>query len=335
MTTPDDVGAALTPWFADRLDADDVAITNLKRHAEGWSWQTYTMNVTADGTAHGYAVRRQPERGLLEPYDIEGQYRLHRAVVDHSEVPMPGLRWLEMDRSILGMPFYVMDRVEGRVPVQWAGGDPEIFPDDATRKRMGHHFVEILADIHTIDPPTTGMPIPDSTDQAALDRIAHWEQAYEDAVLVEVPVIRWLIGWLRNNLATSGRVGLVHGDYRIGNFMVQGPEIVAVFDWELAHIGDPIFDVAWAAMPLFRGRFPKMASQLLEADDFLERYAAASGHPVDPRVFRFWLMYGHLRAAVPQLRAAHAFEGGATDLRLGAMGHQYLYVLRQLVEEWR
>ncbi len=128
---------------------------------------------------------------------------------------------------------------------------------------------------------------------------------------------------------------LVHGDYRIGNFMVQGSEIVAVFDWELAHIGDPVFDVAWAAMPLFRGRFPTMASQLLEVDDFVARYATASGHDIDPDVFRFWLMYGHLRAAVPQLRAARAFEDGATDLRLGAMGHQYVYVLRQLVEEWR
>ena len=146
--------------------------------------------------------------------------------------------------------------------------------------------------------------------------------------------MRWLIGWLRGNVATSGRVGLVHGDYRIGNFMVRGSEIVAVFDWELAHIGDPVFDLAWAAMPLFRGR-TDLASQLLEVDELLDRYTERSGHIVDQDVFRFWLMFGHLRAAVPQLRAARAFEDGAPDLRLGAMGHQYLYVLRQLVQDWR
>ena len=99
--------------------------------------------------------------------------------------------------------------------------------------------------------------------------------------------------------------------------------------------GDPVFDVAWAALPLFRGKHPDMASQLLPVDDFLDRYEQASDAPIDPGVFRFWTMFGHLRAVVPQLRAAKAFEEGATDLRLAAMGHQYLYVLRQLVEEWR
>lgn len=330
----DQVRTALQAWFGAKLGTD-ATISDLKRHAEGWSWQTYTMAVRADGETMGFAVRRQPESGLLEPYDIEGQYRLHRAVVDHSDVPMPGLRWLEMDRSILGMPFYVMDRVEGKVPVQWAGDDPAIFPDAASRTATGHDFVAVLARIHGIDPATTGLSMPETTDQAALDQIAHWEAVYTDSRLVEVPVIRWLIGWLRANLTTSGNLRLVHGDYRIGNFMVQGSEIVAVFDWELAHIGDPVFDVAWAALPLFRGRHPEMASQLLPVDEFLDRYAAATGGEVDPAVFRFWTMFAHLRAVVPQLRASKAFEEGATDLRLAAMGHQYLYVLRQLVEEWR
>ncbi|MCP3976937.1 MAG: phosphotransferase family protein [bacterium] len=335
MTGLDEVRGALTPWFGAKLGGD-VSIADLKRHAEGWSWQTYTMTVVADGVEHGFAVRREPESGLLEPYDIEGQYRLHRAVVDHSDVPMPGLRWLEMSPDVLGMPFFVMDRVEGAVPVQWAGDDPEIFPDEATRAAMGHHFIEVLAAIHNIDPAATGLSAPATTDEAALTRIAHWESVYEESFLVEVPLTRWLIGWLRNNIATSGRLGLVHGDYRIGNFMVNGSRIVAVFDWELAHIGDPIFDVAWGAMPLFRGR-TQLASQLLEVDDYLDRYAKASGHTIDPEVYHFWLMYGHLRAVVPQIRAARVFEDGAPDLRLGAMGHQYLYVLKQLSRElgWR
>ncbi len=66
-----------------------------------------------------------------------------------------------------------------------------------------------------------------------------------------MPILRFLIGWLRRNVATSGRVGLVHGDYRIGNFMLGGDRrINAVFDWELAHVGDPAFDVAWSGHAL-------------------------------------------------------------------------------------
>ena len=334
MLTLDEIGDALVPWFGSRLAADDVSIHDLKRHAEGWSWQTYTMTVTADGVERGFAVRREPEDGLLAPYDISGQYRLHRAVVDHSDLPMPQLCWLEMSTDALGMPFYVMERVEGKVPVQWKGDDPEIFPTPEVRQAIGEHFVDVLAEIHRIDPAVTGLEAAASSDEAARRRIEHWAKVYEQSRLVEVPVLRWLIGWLRSNITTSGRVALVHGDYRIGNFMVDGNRINAVFDWELAHIGDPVFDVAWAAMPLFRGRGTQV-SQLLDEEFFLARYADASGHVVDPDVFRFWLAFGHLRAAVPQLRAARAFEDGAPDLRLGAMGHQYLYVLKQFVEGWR
>lgn len=334
--TPDDVRVALSPWFQDKLGVDHVEISDLRRHAEGWSWQTYTMSVRANGMTHGYAVRREPEDGLLAPYDIKGQYRLHRAILDRSNVPMPALHWLEMSPDTLGMPFFVMQRVEGSVPVQWRGDDPSIFPTDAIRTAIGERFVDVLVDIHGIEPEGTGLDVPASTDDAAFDRIEHWAAVYESCHLVDVPIIRWLIGWLRNNVTTSGRVGLVHGDYRIGNFMVQGSEIVAIFDWELAHIGDPVFDLAWAAMPLFRGRMT-LVSQLLDEQIFLTRYAERSGHDVDPDVFRFWLIYGHLRAVVPQLRAARAFEDGQPDLRLGAMGHQYLYALRQLVRElgWR
>ena len=335
MTDLRRVGDALGAWFAEKLGVDDVTLKDLKRHAEGWSWQTYTMTVIADGTEHGFAVRRQPESGLLEPYDIEGQYRLHRAVLDHSGVPMPGLRWLEMERDVLGMPFYVMDRVSGQVPVQWAGDDPSIFPDAETRIRIGHHFTDVMAAIHDIPAGATGLAMPESSDAAARAQIDHWEAVYQDSFLIDVPLLRWLIHWLRSNLRTSGRVALVHGDYRIGNFMVDGANIVAIFDWELAHLGDPVFDLAWAAMPLFRGR-GNLASQLLEVDELLSRHAEQSGYTVDPGVFHFWLMFGHLRAAVPQLRAARVFEEGAPDLRLGAMGHQYLYVLKQLVRrlEW-
>jgi aminoglycoside phosphotransferase (APT) family kinase protein len=65
---------------------------------------------TREPLRRGYAVRVEPNDGLLAPYDIDGQYRLHRAVLDHSDVPMADLYWLEPDASVLGMPFYVMER---------------------------------------------------------------------------------------------------------------------------------------------------------------------------------------------------------------------------------
>lgn len=126
------LAAAITPWLADRLGARDVALADIHRHAEGFSWQTWTFTARwrAGGREHerGLALRREPEDGLLAPYDTAAQYRLHAALVEHSTVPVPGLLGLETDPSVLGMPFYVMDRVEGRVPVQWRGRRPADLP---------------------------------------------------------------------------------------------------------------------------------------------------------------------------------------------------------------
>lgn len=338
-----EVASALQPWFASRLDADSVVITEVRRHAEGFSWQTYTMTVqwddrtTGRSRRQGFAIRREPEDGLLAPYDTGEQYELHRAVLDNSDVPMPDLYWLEMDRDVLGMPFYVMERVEGVVPVPWRGNDPDVFPDEEARRRLGLDFTDVMAEIHTIDWRSAELAKllggAEDAEEAARREIATWERFYEEGLLVEEPIVREALGWLRANLTTSGHLALVHADYRIGNFMVRDGRIVAVFDWELAHIGDPVFDIAYAGMPLYRGRDPRF-SQLLHPDELIPRYEERTGIRVAPEVLRFWTVFGHVRAAAPHLRACRAFEEGRSDdVRLAAMGHQVLYILKSLARE--
>jgi aminoglycoside phosphotransferase (APT) family kinase protein len=329
-----EVEAALRPWFAEKLGTAEVTIRELKRHAEGWSWQTYTMAVEAGGERRGYAVRVEPRDGLLAPYEIDGQFALHRAVCDHSDVPMADLYWLEKDASILGMPFYVMERLEGVVPVQWRGKDPAIFPTDEVRRRIGLDFVDVQTRIHAIDWRAHGLRLPghDRSDPAASAAawIDHWRDYYAGSVLVELPVMRYAIAWLRANVAFSGHLTLCHGDYRIGNFMLRDSVIVGVFDWELAHVSDPVEDIAYSGLPLFRGRNP-LLSQLLHPDEYFPRYEAATGIRVDADVFRFWTVLGLVKAAASHLRGTRAFEDGRIgDLRLAAMGHQVQYVLKHI-----
>lgn len=337
--TPHDVDV-LRPWFAARFEADTVDLVDVRRHTEGFSWQTYTFDVvwTDDGGRphrRGVAVRRQPEDGLLAPYDVAGQYRLQAVLARSTPVPVPDVIDLETDPAVFGMPFFAMDRVDGIVPVQWQGDDRSVFPDDGARRRIGLDFVDTLATIHAVD-VTAGLdavlPGPGGADVATAE-IDRWEAFLDDAVVVEVPLLRSAIAWCRANRATSGRVGLCHGDYRIGNFMVSDGRINAVFDWELAHIGDPVEDLAWAGLPLFRGRSP-LVSQLLAWDETLDRYHERTGLVVDPDVLRFWTVLGMVKAAAPHIRAARAFEDGRShDLRLAAMGHQTLHVLRRLADE--
>ena len=163
--------------------------------------------------------------------------------------------------------------------------------------------------------------------------IDHWEGYYADSVLVELPVMRYAIAWLRANIACSGSLTLCHGDYRIGNFMVRDGVVNGIFDWELAHVSDPVEDIAYAGLPLFRGRNP-LLSQLLAPAEFFARYEERTGRRVDPEVFHFWTVLGLFKAAASHLRGSRAFEDGRIgDLRLAAMGHQVQYVLRHIARE--
>jgi aminoglycoside phosphotransferase (APT) family kinase protein len=325
----------LGPWLAARFGAETVAIEELRRHVEGWSWETYTFTAAIDRQRIGLALRREPEDGLLAPYDIRGQYALHEALVEHTTLPMPRLRFLELDHEPLGMPFYVLDRVDGHVPVQWQPEDPVAFPTAAARESIGLEFVDLLATLHQTDPVLLGFARDGDPYEAALAQVEHWYERYDAHAVRRVPLLEEAAAWLRSNVAVSGRSVLCHGDYRIGNFMLDGTgRINAVFDWELAHVSDPVEDVAWAALPLFRGRSP-LWSHLLDEPAFLARYTERTGLPVTADQLRFWTVLCFLKASATHIRAAHAFEQGRTDLRLAAMGHQLQYVLEGMRRELR
>jgi aminoglycoside phosphotransferase (APT) family kinase protein len=328
----------LAKWFSARLETDVVELSQLRRHTEGWSWQTYTMLAQwrdAGGASceQGYAVRVEPVDGLLAPYDIEGQYSLHQAVLHQPQIPMPDLFWLELDTSVLGMPFFVMERVTGLVPVQWRGQDAQVFPTPEARHRIGVQFVDVLTAIHDIDLRGDWLAhfmAVDDPQASALSQVEHWAAYFDNSALVPIPTVDYAVSWLRRNVAYSPKLVLCHGDYRIGNFMVRDGKIVSIFDWELAHISDPIEDIAYSGLPLFRGRNP-MLSQLLEPDEYFARYMERTGLAVDPEVYRFWTVLGLLKATASHVRASRAFEDGrADDLRLAAMGHQVQFVVRHL-----
>lgn len=342
MTSSPEVGGTveeLGPWLAARLGAAEVRLEDLRRHVEGWSWETYTFTAAwtdGDGVARrdGLALRREPEDGLLAPYDIRGQYALHGAVARETRLPMPALRWLELDPGPLGMPFYVMDRVTGAVPVQWRPDDPDAFPTPEARTSIGEQFVDLLAELHRTPPAALGYePGPLGPEAAALAEVEHWYARYDEHAVRRIPLLEEAAAWLRANVAVSGRTVLCHGDYRIGNFMIDGDRrINAIFDWELAHVSDPVEDLAWAALRLFRGRSPRW-SHLLDEETFLARYRDGTGIAVPPDALRFWTVLCYLKASASFVRATRAFEQGRGDLRLAVMGHQIQFVLEQLRRE--
>lgn len=327
----------LAAWLADRLEVGAVEIDDLVQHTEGFSWRTYTLTARwqRDGvlTSSGFAVRREPEDGVLAPYDVGAQYELHEALVGRPGLPMPALHWLELDASVLGRPFYVMERIEGSVPSPMAR---QPFAGENTAA-IGAQFVEILATVHAIDWQSARVAqlTPAVTDPhaAACAEIDKWERFYEAGMVREIPAIRAALEWARRHVATSNRLVVCHGDYRTGNFILRDGAIVGILDWELAHVSDPIDDLAWAALPAFRGS-SGLVGHLLPEREFLERYRAHTGLDVTEDAFRFWTVINHVRAAAIFLRGVRAFEDGRSrDLRLAALGHRSTQLLADLLHD--
>lgn len=324
----------LRDWFADRLGTQ-VELGDFVHHAEGFSWQTYTLSVTADGGApRGFALRCEPPDGVLAPYDLAGQYALHGELLEHQVAPVPERFWLETDASVIGMPFYVMARMPGRVPNPL---DREPFAPEL-HETMRQQFIGILCNIHRADwralPSIASSAVETDPRANALAQIDRWRSFYEGAAPRPVGAVELALAWLEANVAVSGRLVLCHGDYRLGNVMVDGSTINAVFDWELAHVSDPVEDLAWAALTAFRGRAKQLVAHLMSPADFLDRYGAESGVEISPECFRFWTVLGHLKAIAIYLRGARAFEDGRTrDLRMAVVGNRTVQLIADLLED--
>jgi aminoglycoside phosphotransferase (APT) family kinase protein len=338
VTAPGAFAERLRSWLAERLGDRGLRVFDLRQHLEGFSWETYTLAATwldpatGDERDEGFAVRLAPLDGMLAPYDVLGQYRLHEALA-RSGLPVPAARWVEPDPSVLGLPFYVLERITGRVPVQWRPDDRAILPTDAAWNRFGRRFADVQAEIHRLDWRAVGLGFLASgqdPEECARTQLARWIDYYQSSRLVEIPILREAIEWLTHNLPAPGPLVLCHGDYRIGNVMERDGDLVAVLDWELAHVGDPHEDLAYTGLPLWRGRDPRL-SHFLPAREYFERYEAATGTAIDPDVYRAWTVFGLVKAGACHLRGARAFHDGRThDLRLAALGHQVHHVIRHL-----
>jgi aminoglycoside phosphotransferase (APT) family kinase protein len=323
---------ALTAYFARRLvPRTDVRVLALARMSEGFSQETFRVEVVwrgAAGEEHGsYVLRRQPAAGLLEPYDTEPEFRVLAALAG-TPVRAPRVFWYERDPAVLERPFYVMEVVPGTVPLPVMVDGKPVFSDDE-RARLGEDFVANLAALHAVDWRAAGLDflgVPVAGDGAAIRELARWEGYIARADGPPRPVLTEAILWLRRARPIADATTLVHGDYRTGNFLVREGQIAAILDWEMVHLGDPMEDLGWACMALWRGESPYMC-HLLERERLYARYEELSGRRVDPERVRFYEVLATVKMAAIMLTGLHAFREGRTrDLRMALFDHQWAYM---------
>lgn len=292
--------------------------------------ETYSISLSyeKDGKEVGrdIIIRKEPVSGLLEPYDVSIEYRVLCALND-TDIAVPETYWHEPDPEVLGLPFYVMEKVEGLVHFFTMSFDPDfcLIPDDDERLSLADDFIRNIALIHNADWRSLGLDFlgdPGPANGSALMQVEYWEDVIARAGFGKKPVVEYAVAWLKDNLLENDRVCLVHGDYRTGNYIAKGGRIAAVLDWEMVHLGDPMEDVSYIIGSPWRSPRPRSwISHLLPLDEFYERYTQESGIEIDKDKIKFYHVLNNLKAVGIAATAANAFKTKPNpDLRVGVFG---------------
>lgn len=287
-----------------------------------------TFHVTTD--AGVYVLRKQPAGKVLpSAHAVDREFRVMRALAE-TDVPVPPVRVLCEDRSVIGTMFFVMDHVDGRVYADRTV--PGV--DAAHRRAVFDDMARVLARLHAVDIDAVGLGSYGRRGGYVARQIERWTSQYRAAGLNDEPAMEALIGWLATHDAVHDETTIAHGDYRLGNLLLHPtePRVVAVLDWELSTLGHPLADLAYCALPwvlppdLFGVRGLDVAGLPSQAE-FVADYARYAGRDV-PRL-DFFIAFSLFRwAAITAGIVRRARDGTAADAGAAEAGAKFQSLAR-------
>jgi len=273
----------LRPWFAAHVEGATGAPLTAELIAGGRSNLTY---VIADGS-RSWVLRRPPLGHVVETaHDMGREYRV-LAALGPTDVPVPEVLAFG-DETVLGAPFYVMERVEGRI-LRTREEMATLTPEEA--RACSTTLVDVLAALHAVDYEAVGLGDFGRPDGFLARNVARWGKQWQANKTRELPALEEVGRRLDAALPPSGPPAIVHGDYRLDNTMLAPNDpgrIAAVLDWEMSTLGDPLTDVG--LLLVYWGGGAQLASLTAQGvgdvpgffrrDEVIARYAATSGRDV-------------------------------------------------------
>lgn len=322
MSIEKEFQSALERAIAETVDSE-VEITELYLLPGGASQQMWHLDLTIAGGdwagTHALVVRR-PLGGkiIATALDLEIEYSVLRAAYD-AGVPAPRPYWYI--NNVGGEPIIIMERLGGETIGRRIVKEPAL--SDA-RARLPAQMGEALASIHAIDLDERGLrdvlPGPDDDATPALTQIRRFEAAL-DRIDEPHPALELGIRWLRlHEPAPPERLTLVHGDFRIGNMVVDDTGLAGILDWEFAHIGDPAEDLGWPLVRDWRfGRDTLRFGGISQPAPFFDAY----GQPVDEERVFYWEVLGNVGWAIGTLNQAQRYlRGEESNLEFASLGRR-------------
>jgi aminoglycoside phosphotransferase (APT) family kinase protein len=309
--------ATLTPW----LEANVDGLRGPCRYelvAGGHSCLTFVVT-DVDGRR---VVLRRPPLGhvLATAHDVVREHRII-AALGPTDVPVAPALAVCDDETVNGAPFFVMDFVDGRV-AHTADDVDAVLPDAASREAATWSLVDALAALHRVDVDAVGLGDL-SRRHGYLDRqLKRWATQWEASRTRELPLMERMHAWLVEHRPADPPATIVHGDFRLGNLLLApSGQVLAVLDWELCTLGDPMADVAyllrsWVAPEEPGGRHlepPTRAGGFPSREQVVERYRAVAGRAVDD--LGYWMAFNAWRSAAIAEGVLRRYLDGAMGTR--------------------
>jgi aminoglycoside phosphotransferase (APT) family kinase protein len=294
-------------------------IENLSRLAGGASRELWAFDAIGDAERHELVLRRDP-KGVEDPPGRARELAVLRAA-HAAGVPVPEPYWLTASGTGL-----VMQRLVGEAIPRRLLRDERY---ERARARLVEEVARAAAAVHAIAPDAIpgldGGAVGDASGEGVSAGVGiGWLEDELDRIGEPHPALELGLRWLRAHEPPPRAPAVVHGDFRLGNFLVGEAGLVAVLDWELAHLGNPAEDLGWLCVRSWRfGSDDRPAAGCGSRDELLEAYVAAGGREVSRDELRFWEAYGNVRWGIICLvQADQHLSGRRRSLEHAAIGRR-------------
>jgi aminoglycoside phosphotransferase (APT) family kinase protein len=289
--------AKLSEWMEANVEGFQGPL-ELTKFKGGQSNPTYKI----EAPSGNYVLRRKPF-GVLLPsaHAVDREFRVQSGL-QNSAFPVARQYGLCTDESVVGSWFYVMGMVDGRTI--WDGSMPNDAPE--YRRETYLAMIDTLAQLHNVDVEAVGLSEFGKPGNYFGRQVDRWTKQYRLSETELMPAMEQLIEWLPATLPEQTRTSVVHGDYRIDNMIwaKDKPEVLAVLDWELSTLGDPLGDFSYVAMAWVTdngGRsgvqdLDRKALGIPELEEVVERYCAKTGRTSVPDM-NWYFAYNFFRLA--------------------------------------
>lgn len=308
MTSAPDLTASLPTVLAPALGAY-TAIDNLRQLTGGASRSTWAFEAVTGEERRSLILRTGPSDDMHASMELEARAQVAAAAAG---APVPYILVADDSPAALGNPFLICDAIRGETIVRRIHRQL----DDWARVNLLRQCAQALAAIHRTHLRDRRL--------TRVDQLVQWRERL-DTMGDTTAAFELGFRWLAARRPPTSRAVLVHGDYRMGNLIVDGADLAAVLDWELVHVGEAYEDLAWFCIRAWRFGAPetRAAGGLGSIESFLRAYEEASRTIVDRAAFHWWLALATLRwGVICRHQAERHLSGQVRSVELAAIGRR-------------